>query len=306
MSFLSKRNLTILLALIVFAAIIATSPRTDVKDQDEPVPEDGIEVKIGVTYRVLSEDTQIWPHPIPEEDVLTLIEMTEAEINHYAEEQNSSMRFQLVPKSITYWGETPPGLAEIRALHEQGIDLVVGHDFSVAMRYSYGYAHANRTLMLSPTTSHLGPDHLGEYVFTLMPGTHPTVFAEMLADLGFTRAVAFGTGHTPWTPYLDSVSEKLGYDVRETSIAYDINARDIYRFHLGQAAEKVRELLEYYAPEEVCLLFDTMIDFEVMPNILEMACEFPELSKIRWFDVIGHSEEFIVERGLDGSSLSVG
>ncbi|HUS79077.1 MAG TPA: hypothetical protein VM050_10530 [Patescibacteria group bacterium] len=300
MSFLSKRNLTILLALIVFAAIIATSPRSDVKDQDEPVPEDGSEVKIGVTYMVLSEDTQIWPHPIPEEDVLTLIEITEAEINHYAEELNSSMRFQLVPMRITYWEETPPGLTEIRALHEQGVDLVVGHDFSMAMRYSYGYAHANRTLMLSPTATYLGPDPLGEYVFTLRPGTHPTVFAEMLADLGFRRAVVFGTGLSLWTPYLDSVSEKLEYDVRETSIVYDMNAPDTYRFHLGQAAEKVRELLEYHAPEEVCLLFDTMIDIEEMPNMLDVACEFPELSKIRWFDVIGCSEEFIVERGLDG------
>jgi hypothetical protein len=268
-------------------------------NEPSPETEKENELRIAVTYLVLSNDTEIWPHPVPEKDILALINMTECEINQYSKIQNVSTRFKLIPMKIMYYQPNPPGLNELKALHEQGISLVVGHDISMALAYSYTYAHEKRILMLSPTSTYWGPEPLGDYVFTLRPSTYSEVFADMIADLGYKKAVVLWSGHDHWVPLLGSVSERLGYDVSETTVVYNIHDPETYGYYLDKTAEKIRNLLEEHSSDEVCLLFDMMDDPEEVPNILQSAREFPELSLIRWFDFAGSSEEVVVEEGAD-------
>ena len=102
-------------------------------------------VNIAVTYQKLTETVQIWPHPIKEEYIKALVNLTETEINQYCNENQYETRFRLIPTPIIYKGggkkgDLPPGLEETMQLNENGINLIVGHDFSLN-RYSYEYAN---------------------------------------------------------------------------------------------------------------------------------------------------------------------
>jgi hypothetical protein len=300
MKTLNLRSLSVILVFIIsISFLIVSYNNSRIVNEPSPETEKENELRIAVTYEVLSNDTEIWPHPIPEKDILALINMTEYEVNKHAEVQNASTRFKLVPMKIMYYQPNPPGLDELKALHEQGISLVVGHDFSMALRYSYTYAHENNILMLSPTSRYWGPEPLGDYLFTLRPNTYSEVFADMITDLGYKKTVVFWSGHEHWLPLLESVSERLGYITSETTVVYNIYDPETYSYYLEKTAEKIRNLLEEYSSDEVCLLFDTMIDPVEVPNILQSAREFPELSLIRWFDFAGSSEEVVVEEGSD-------
>lgn len=299
MKTLNLRYLSVILVFIIgICFLIISYNNSRIVNEPSPETEKENELRIAVTYQVLSSDTEIWPHPIPEKDILALINMTECEINQYSKIQNVSTRFKLVPMRIIY-RQSKPGLDELRALHEQGINLVVGHDFSIALRYAYAYAHENRILMLSPTSMYYGLEPLGDYVFTLKPDTYSEVFADMIADLGYKKAVVLWSGHDHWVSLLGSVGERLGYDTSETTVVYNIHDPETCGYYLEKTAEKIRNLLEEYSSDEICLLFDPVIAPEEEPNILQLAREFPELSMIRWFDFAGSSEEVVVEEGLD-------
>ncbi|MBN2334608.1 ABC transporter substrate-binding protein [Candidatus Bathyarchaeota archaeon] len=298
------------LILVLVAALAFIVYRLPVQEEPAAVDEEkGDEsVRIAVTYEMLGETVQIWPHPVSEEKVLALINMTEAEINSYCEENQSEYRFRLVPTPVLNKGgtsgdELPPGLEETMQLDEDGVSLVVGHDFSRANRYSLEYADEHGMLLLSPSGVGLGQSLPGDCLHKLMPNiyedpeVYERVFADMIRSMGYEAFVTIGSGgHVFMRSLLDETGEALSYPYRETEVVMDINADDLGPY-LRQAAEYVNETAALYGVENMCVLVEPL-GVDKLTEILTNADSHSVLSKVKWFDYGGIPEEGITEENL--------
>lgn len=242
--------------------------------------------------------------------------MTEGEINNYCSEHNITYRFELVPIPVKYKpgrGEEdlPPGLNETRQLNEEGLNLIVGHDFSLANRYSLECVEEKDMLLLSPSGIGLGLSKPDDGLFKLMPNEcdDPEVYAEVLANLletmGYRAFITIGTGeHLFMREWLDVIGERLSYPYHETEVVLNINAED-YGPYIEQAAKYVNDTVSEYGVDKVCVLIEPFWVDE-LERLLNKADEHDILSKVEWFDYGGIPEEAIAEYDLENRVAKYG
>lgn len=305
---LGRRSLWSLLAVcfLIAGALLLYSQRAyfDADETEEDVKKEaGGEkpgtVYIAVTYMTLSPRTHTWPHPLSAESVETLAKMAEDEINTYCRENNVSYRFDFTCKPVMYIGETPPGLEETRSLKEAGVDLIVGHDFSVACAKSFDYVNENDMLMLSPTVSGLGMSLPVDNMFSLRPHTGYEVYAKMLKDLGIEVIVVLDDGLPLWAPEFDALNasySKVG-GLIHSRILYDLNAPS-FAPYLEEAAAEIQEARDRHGASHVGFVV-TLPGSEENAVFFDQAENYPILSKVVWFDLWGYPEELVIERHED-------
>ena len=299
---------TIILIIIGLSIIILAQDKgqTPVQEEIPPIEEDT--VKIAVTYEKLAENVQLWPHPVTGEKVTALVNFTEAEINQYCMDNQIDFNFQFIPTPVirkggTQAGENPPGLDETIELDEAGINLIVGHDYSLANRYSLDYANEHDMLLLSPQGVGVRLSIPDDNLFKLSPDeyedpdVYDRVFAQMIKELGYLAFISINTGtHCINRNLLDETAQAISYDYEETQVEFDINAED-FTPYLDRAAENLQAAIDTYGVDRVCVLMERLWDERV--SFLDLMDDRPVFETVTWFDFDGMSEERIIELGLE-------
>lgn len=264
-------------------------------------------VNVAVAYEKLAENVGLFPHTVSEEKIISLVELAEKEINQYCLDNQIETRFSFIPTPVihkggTSQGENPPGLDEMIQLNQSGINLIVGHDYSLANHYSLEYANEHKMLLLSPSGVGLGLSKPDDYLYKLSPNdyedpeVYEKVYAQMIKALGYKAFITINTGRRSFYPNLvEETAKALNYSYRATLVEYDINADDL-DLYLERAAGYLQDTIEVYGVENVCVLIEPLwIDDDAF---LDSADKYPILSSVTWFDYIGLSEEWVVENGL--------
>jgi len=298
----------ILLIILAFAAIYYYPQNPQTHNPENNQADDETSVKIAVTYEKLAENVGLFPHPISEEKITALVAMAENDINQYCIDNQIETRFRYIPTPVihkggTQQGENPPGLDEMIQLNQSGINLIVGHDYSLANHYSLEYANDHQMLLLSPSGVGLGLSKPDDYMYKLMPNeyedpeVYEKVYAQMIKELGYKAFITINTGRRSFYPNLvEETAKALNYSYRTTLVEYDINSDD-FEPYLERTAGYLNDTIEVYGVENVCVLVEPLwIDDDVF---LDVAEKYPILSSVTWFDYVGLSEEWVVEHGLD-------
>jgi ABC-type branched-subunit amino acid transport system substrate-binding protein len=301
------------LILITLAILLCATSLTQKNNDEKTTPliildtEENI-VKIAVTYQKLTEKVQIWPHPIKEEYIKALINLTETEINQYCKENQYKTRFKLLPTPIIYKGDgrrgdLPPGLEETMQLKEDGINLIVGHDFSLANRYSFEYADENDLLLFSPSGIGHEQSKPDDSLYKLTPNIYENpkvydqVFAEMIKNFDYKAFITINTGLKIYQNLLDETAEATSYPYHETEVIIDLNADD-FGPYIEKAAEYLSDSIALYGEENICILVEPLF-FNNTVKLLDLANKYPGLSRVTWYDIGGLSEENIIEQKLE-------
>ena len=79
----SKNTITITVVIILLAITINYYSRLKHNDPENNQTDNKNTVKVGVTYEKLAENVELFPHPVSEEKITTLVTMTENDINQY-------------------------------------------------------------------------------------------------------------------------------------------------------------------------------------------------------------------------------
>jgi len=297
-----------ILIIVGFSIIILSQDINQTPVQDEITPPEEDTVKIAVTYQKLAENMELWPHPVSEEKVIALVNFTEVEINQYCIENQIDIEFEFIPAPVihkggTQAGENPPGLDETIELYESGVNLVVGHDYSLANRYSFEYANEHDILLLSPQGVGIGLSIPDDNLFKLSPNdyedpeVYDRVFAQMIKELGYQAFISINTGtHCFNRNLLDETAKAISYAYEETQVEFDINADD-FTPYLDRAAENLQVVIDTYGVDRVCVLMERLWDERV--SFLDLMDNRPVFEKVTWFDFDGMSEERIIEKGLE-------
>jgi ABC-type branched-subunit amino acid transport system substrate-binding protein len=265
-------------------------------------------IRIAVTYEKLAENVEVIPNPVNEENVIALINYTEAEINQYCIENQFKTKFKLIPTPVihkggTQAGENPPGLDEMIQLNKTGINLIVGHDYSLANRYSFEYANENNMLLLSPTGVGVGQSIPDDNLFKLSPNSYEDpevyhrVFAKLIKILGIEAFITINTGnYSVYNNLIKETAKALNYSYKPSRVYIDVNSPYIEPY-LEQAEEYVIKAIENYGANKVCILVEPlwMNNFE----FLRAAKKYPVLSEVPWFDIIGVSQDNATQHGYD-------
>ena len=297
------------LVLIGLGFIILSQDNNQTPVQEEiTLPEEDT-VNIAVTYEKLAENVGLWPHPVSDEKVIALVNFTEAEINQYCLDNQIELKFQFIPTPVihkggTPAGENPPGLDETIELNEAGINLIVGHDYSLANCYCMDYADEQDMLLLSPQGVGLGLSIADDNLFKLSPNeyedpeVYDRVFAQMIKELGYQAFISINAGtHCFNRNLLDETAKAISYDYEETQVEFDVNADD-FSPYLDRAAENLHAAIELYGVDRVCVLIEHMWIDELVP-FLDLMDNRPVFEKVTWFDFVGISEEILIEEGFE-------
>ncbi len=305
----NRHRLSIIILIVVgFAFIILAQNKGQTPAQEEIIPIEEDTVKVAVTYEKLAENVGLWPHPVSGEKVIALVNFTEAEINQYCIENQIDIKFQFIPTPVlhkggTQAGENPPGLDETIELNAAGINLIVGHDYSLANVYSLDYANEHDMLLLSPQGVGVRLSIPDDNLFKLSPNeyedpdVYDRVFAQMIKELGFQAFISINTGtHCFNRNLLEETAKAISYAYEETQVEFDINADD-FTPYLDRAAENLQTAIDTYGVDRVCVLMERLWD-EAIP-FLDLMDNRPVFEKVTWFDFDGMSEERIIEEGLE-------
>lgn len=305
----NKYNIAIGLLLVLVITTIIYYPRNPQPNNPENTQTSEKIIEIAVTYEKLAENVELYPHPVSEEKITALITMVENDINKYCTDNQIETRFNFTPTPVirkggTSKGENPPGLDEMIQLNQFGINLIVGHDFSLANVYSLQYANEHKMLLLSPSGIGIGLSKPGDYLYKLMPNEYedPEVYAKVLAELlkskGYEAFLVIGSGeHLFMREWLDIIGEELSYQYRVNEVLLDINAED-YGPYFEQAARVLNETIMEYGEDKVCIFIEPWLSNELR-KILDQADNYPVLVSVEWIDYGGMSEEWVVENGFE-------
>lgn len=255
----------------------------------------------------LSENVGRWPHPVSEEKIKALVTMVEDDINQYCIDNQIETRFNYIPTPVihkggTPQGENPPGLDEMIQLNQSDINLIVGHDYSLANRYSLDYANEHKMLLLSPSGVGLGLSKPEDYLYKLSPNdyedpeVYEKVYAQMIKELEYKAFITINTGRRSFYPnVIEETAKALNYSYRTTLVEYDINS-DAFEPYLEKAADYMNDTIMVYGIENVCILVEPLWIDDVF---LDVADKYPILSNITWFDYVGLPEEVVTENDLE-------
>jgi len=305
----NRFKITVILIIALLFVTLYYYPRTpQTHNPQNNQTDDETTVKIAVTYEKLAENVELFPHPVSEEKITSLVELAEKEINQYCTDNQIETRFTFIPTPIihnggTSPGENPPGLDEMIQLNQSGINLIVGHDYSQANHYSLQYANEHQMLLLSPSGVGLGLSKPNDYLYKLMPNEYENpevyekVYAQMIKELGYTAFITINTGRRSFYPnVIEETAKVLNYSYRTTLVEYDINSDD-FEPYLERAAGYLIDTIEVYGIENVCVLIEPL--WGEKDVFLDVANRYPILSNVTWFDYVGLSEEWIVENEFD-------
>jgi ABC-type branched-subunit amino acid transport system substrate-binding protein len=311
----SKNTIIILIAIILVIIVISQqkTPQSIEPEINQTDTDDSI--IIAITYEKLAENVITWPHPVSEENVISLVKYTEKEINQYCIENHIETRFRFIPTPVVHKGgtppgENPPGLDEMIQLNQSGINLIVGHDYSLANRYSLEYANTHNMLLLSPFGVGISQSIADDNLYKLTPNyyenpeVYDKVFARMIKELGYTAFITINTGMMRLQQnVIIETTEALNYSYRSTLVEFDINTDD-YGPYLERAEKYLNETIQTYGVENVCVLVEPLWDEDLA--FLSVAEKYPVLSNVTWFDYIGLSEELANETGSANSLAKYG
>jgi ABC-type branched-subunit amino acid transport system substrate-binding protein len=296
-----------LLIILLFVTINYYPRNTQPNNPENNQLKDENTVKIAVTYMKLSENVGRWPHPVSEEKIKALVTMAEEDINQYCIDNQIETRFNYIPTPVihkggTPQGENPPGLDEMIQLNQSGINLIVGHDYSLANRYSLDYANEHKMLLLSPSGVGLGLSKPEDYLYKLSPNdyedpeVYEKVYAQMIKELEYKAFITINTGRRSFYPnVIEETAKALNYSYRTTLVEYDINS-DAFEPYLEKAADYMNDTIMVYGIENVCILVEPLWIDDVF---LDVADKYPILSNITWFDYVGLPEELVTENDLE-------
>jgi hypothetical protein len=252
-------------------------------------------VKIALTY--IQESINFYSYPSDFDAIVVekLVDMVEKEINDFCDENGVKTRFDFIPYPVDYLRQHEhPGLPEARQIKADGILLVIGHDTSMLIHGAYDYVHKNNMLMLCPqggSSFTTADDHF----FTLLAPSRASreSLAELVSTLGYKAFVAVvPEEHYLCKDTIDEIAETITFNSEGSWVFYDVNSQDL-RGTAKTIAMKLSELVALYGRDHVCVLSEPMLyseDEEIFLGALET---YPVLSSVRWFDVMGHSEEFV-------------
>jgi ABC-type branched-subunit amino acid transport system substrate-binding protein len=304
-----NQRLTIIILIgVLITAIILSQEETEVLNSEENKNHNENIVSIAVTYEKLAENVMLWPHPVQEEKIIALINLTQAEVNEYCIQNQIDTQFTFIPtpvihKGSTASGENPPGLDETIQLYEEGINLIVGHDYSLANRYSFEYANENNLLLLSPMGVGVGQSIPDDNLFKLTPNMYENpevydrVYARMIKEQGYEAFVTINKGkHCINRNLLDETAEALSYSYEGVQVEMDINSDD-FNPYIELTEEHLERAIDQYGEEKVCILVEPLW-MDDLHRFLNLADRHPILGTVSWYDFGGISEEAIVEEGL--------
>ncbi len=296
-----------LLIILLFVTINYYPRNTQPNNPENNQLKDENTVKIAVTYMKLSENVGRWPHPVSEEKIKALVTMAEDDINQYCIDNQIETRFNYIPNPVihkggTPQGENPPGLDEMIQLNQSGVNLIVGHDYSLANRYSLDYANEHKMLLLSPSGVGLGLSKPEDYLYKLSPNdyedpeVYEKVYAQMIKELEYKAFITINTGRRSFYPnVIEETAKALNYSYRTTLVEYDINS-DAFEPYLEKAADYMNDTIMVYGIENVCILVEPLWIDDVF---LDVADRYPILSNVTWFDYVGLPEEVVTENDLE-------
>jgi len=189
-------------------------------------------------------------------------------------------------------------------LNQSGIDLIVGHDYSLANVYSLNYANENNMLLLSPSGIGIGLSKPDDYLYKLMPNEYedPEVYAKVLAmflkSKGYEAFVVIGSGeHLFMREWFDVIGEKLSYPYRINEVVLDANAED-YGPYFEQAAGVLNMTIKQYGADKVCVFMEPWLSNELR-KILDQANNYQVLASVEWIDYGGMPEDWVIENGFE-------
>jgi ABC-type branched-subunit amino acid transport system substrate-binding protein len=279
------------LILIISASMIIYHPNE--VDDDSLVNTNP--VKIALTYIQESSDFYSYPSDFDAIVVEKLVEMVEKEINTYCEENGVKTRFDFIHYPVEYLRQdAEPGLPEAQLIKSEGINLMIGHDYSVQIAGAYDFTKKNNMLMLSTLGGifwRTTDDHL--FTLTAPPTAGPEALAELVKTLGYKAFVVVVPDHYRSNDTINKIADTISFDSKGSWVFYDVNAQDL-KSTAKMVAMKLSELMTLYGRDHVCVLSEPMLysseDAEIFLGALET---YPVLSSVKWFDMVGHSEELV-------------
>jgi ABC-type branched-subunit amino acid transport system substrate-binding protein len=179
-------------------------------------------------------------------------------------------------------------------IKSEGINLMIGHDYSVQIAGAYDFTRKNNMLMLS-TLGGFFWETTDDHLFTLKapPTAGPEALVGLVKTLGYKAFVAVVPDHYRSKGTIDEVADTISFDSEGSWVFYDVNAQDL-KGMAKTIVMKLSELVALYGRDHVCVLSEPMLfTSEDAWKFLGALETYSVLSSVRWFDVVGHSEEFV-------------
>jgi branched-chain amino acid transport system substrate-binding protein len=214
------------------------------------------------------------------------------DINTFLATINSDTRIRFVPLDT----RTDPATAldDLKALHAQGIQVVIGPYSSAEVNATWRYAYENNMTLVSYGSTAPSLAIPNNNVFRFVPdATHQVAgAAQLMQEDGVKVVVPLWRDDTWGNDYVATLRtsvEKNGGTVSE-GVGYAPGTTD-FSSALTALTPQVSQAVEQYGATAVAV---NVAGLDEVPNILAQASRDPQLASVRWYGSTGDPLNLIV------------
>ena len=246
--------------------------------------------------------------------VQAALAVAENDINTYLSTINSSVRIRLVPLDTR--SDPSTALDDLKTLHAQGIQVVIGPGLSSVVNATWRYAYENNMILVSYFSTAPSLAIPNNNLFRFVPdATHEVAaMAQLMQEDGVKVVVPLwrdDTGGNDYVAALRTGVEKYGEVVTE-GVRYTPGTTD-FSSTLTALAPQVRQAVEQYGATAVAVY---VVPANEGGDILAQASSDPQLASVRWYGSTGtplsliattpSAAQFAVKTGLIAPKLADG
>jgi branched-chain amino acid transport system substrate-binding protein len=240
--------------------------------------------------------------------------VAENDINTYLATINSSVRIRFLPLDTR--SDPATALDDLKALHAQGIHVVIGPASSAEVNATWRYALENDMILVSYVSAAPSLAIPNNNVFRFVPdATHEVAAAaQLMQEDGVKAVVPLWRDDTWGNDYVATLRtdvEKNGGTVAE-GVRYVPSTTD-FSSALTALTAQVRQAVEQHGATAVAV---QVIGFDEVPNIFAQASSDSQLASVRWYGGTGEplsliattpsAAQFAVKTGFVAPELADG
>jgi branched-chain amino acid transport system substrate-binding protein len=307
---MKKQLLIILMATILLATVFAgCTTTTNVTTTSSTASTQATkELRIGALLPLSGGATETG------RSVQAALAVAENDINTYLTTINSSVRIRVVPLDTR--SDPATALDDLKALHAQGIQVVIGPYWSYEINAIMRYAYENNMTLVSFGSTAPSVATPNDNVFRFVPDDTHAVEAvtQLMHGDGVNVVVPLWRDDVWGNDYVATLRtdvEKYGGTVAE-GVRYASGTTD-FSSELTALAPQVSQAVEEHGANAVAV---QVIGLDEVRDVLAQASSDPQLTSVRWYGSFGTSmnliattpsaAQFAVKTGLIAPELAGG
>ena len=278
---MKKQLLIIMIVTILLATMFAgrtTSANTTATPSNASMQVTN-EFRIGVLLPLSGDATETG------RSAQAALAVADDDINNYLATINSSVRICLV--SLDTRSDPATALDDLKALHAQDIQVVIGPFSSAEVNATWCYAYENNIILVSYGSTAPSLAIPNNNVFRFVPDdTHEVAaLSQLMQEDGIKVVVPLWRDDTWGNNYVATLRtdvEKYGGTVAE-GVRYDPGTSD-FSSALTALAPQVSQAVGQYGATAVAV---QVLGFGEVPNIFAQASSDSQLASVRWYGSTG-------------------